>query len=64
MDILLQVFENGARITEIPTTWRGRTAGRSKFRMFERIPKYLTIYVRAISQTIRKKNQLVRLKSA
>jgi dolichol-phosphate mannosyltransferase len=48
MMILLQAYFSGARIKEIPTIWTGRTSGESKFKLFERAPRYLKIYLWAL----------------
>lgn len=47
-DLALQAYFKGYKLTEIPTTWRGRTVGESKFRLLERIPPNLKIYSWAI----------------
>lgn len=54
MDWTLQVYFGGARITEIPTRWRGRTVGQSKFRLLERAPRYLRIYLWALVNTCKR----------
>ena len=41
----------GFRIDEIPTTWRDRTAGESRFRVFAWMPGYLKWYFRCIAGT-------------
>lgn len=55
MMIVLQLYFSGAKITELPTVWRGRTAGNSKFRLIERAPKYLQIYMWAVYKTLTQK---------
>ena len=45
MEITLKSFFIGARITEIPTHWKGRVIGDSKFKLLVRFPKYLKIYL-------------------
>jgi dolichol-phosphate mannosyltransferase len=54
MKITLTAYFSGARITEIPTTWIGRTANESKFRLAERSPRYFRIYLWAIASSLRK----------
>lgn len=54
MAITLQAYFNGARITEIPTIWIGRTLGNSKFKIIERTPPYYKICVWAVKNTVRK----------
>ncbi len=41
----------GFRVEEIPTTWRDRTAGESRFRVFAWMPGYLKWYLRCIAGT-------------
>jgi len=53
MKVTLQAYFRGAKITEIPTIWRGRTAGTSKFRIRERLPKYLHLYLWAVQQKLK-----------
>lgn len=53
MAITLQAYFQGARITEIPTRWTGRTIGQSKFRIFKRTPRYWKIYWWAIKNSLR-----------
>ena len=48
MEIIVKAFLKGCRITEVPTVWRGRTAGRSKFSMIKGIKDYLRWYIWAI----------------
>lgn len=33
LEIILKAYQRGAKITEVPTTWRKRTTGQSKFRL-------------------------------
>lgn len=55
METLLQLYFKNVRITEVPTIWKGRTVGKSKFRIFERAPRYIKIYLWALENTVRKK---------
>lgn len=52
MEITLRLYFDGATITEIPTTWKGRTAGQSKFKLIERMPKYVRIFLWALGKSI------------
>lgn len=54
MEIVLQTYFNGAKITEIPTSWEGRKVGQSKFKMLQRTPRYFRIFCWAIENSIRK----------
>lgn len=55
MEMLFQMYFNGAKITELPTVWKGRTVGKSKFKIFQRTPRYLRIYLWAIENSFRSK---------
>ncbi len=55
MDMVLQAYFQNAKIIDIPTFWTGRTLGKSKFKLLERIPRYFKIYLWAFKNTIRKK---------
>jgi dolichol-phosphate mannosyltransferase len=41
LEITVKAFLGGYRITEIPATWRDRTHGESRFRMWRWLPLYL-----------------------
>lgn len=44
LEITVKAFLMGYRITEVPTTWRDRTAGASRFRLWNWLPRYLHWY--------------------
>lgn len=48
LDLIIRAHFKGFKITEIPTIWHGRVLGQSKFKLIERSPKYIKIYLRAI----------------
>lgn len=48
MEIVIKAFNNGFRITEIPTAWTHRTDGESKFQMRKWFLKYLYWYCYAV----------------
>lgn len=54
MIMTLQAHFKNMKITEIPTSWKGRTKGKSKFNLLQRAPKYLHIYLWAVRSKIRK----------
>lgn len=55
MEIFLQTyFFNNAKVTEVPTKWRGRTIGQSKFKLFQRAPRYMRIYMWTLENSMRK----------
>jgi dolichol-phosphate mannosyltransferase len=47
LEITVKAFLGGYRITEVPTTWRNRVMGKSRFRMWAWIPRYLCWYLYA-----------------
>lgn len=53
MEITVKAFLQGYRITEVPTTWRDRSGGESKFRMWKWLPKYLRWYAFALWEIAR-----------
>jgi len=53
MEIVIKSFLAGKRITEVPCTWRGRVAGKSRFRMWKWLPTYLRWYVYALKCGLR-----------
>jgi len=44
MEITVKAYGLGYKITEIPTTWKDRSAGKSKFKLWAWLPKYLHWY--------------------
>ena len=50
MEILLNGYYRGFRITEVPTVWKERTKGRSNFRVFRLVSNYLNFYLWAIAK--------------
>lgn len=45
IEILFKAYINGARIVEVPTIWRGRKSGKSKFKLLKVVPGYLRLYI-------------------
>lgn len=48
MEILVKSFISGKKIAEVPSTWRDRTGGKSKFKLLKWLPHYLHWYLMAI----------------
>jgi glycosyltransferase involved in cell wall biosynthesis len=48
LELTLKAHWRGWRVAEVPTVWRDRTAGQSRFRLFAWLPHYLKWYVRAL----------------
>jgi dolichol-phosphate mannosyltransferase len=47
LELTVKAFLAGFRITEIPSAWRDRSAGESRFRLWNWLPHYLKWYFRA-----------------
>ncbi len=60
LELTVKAFLNGYRIAEIPSVWRDRTQGSSRFRVLHWMPHYLKWYfyafrpARRASQTVRR----------
>lgn len=48
MEITVKAVKKGYPVCEIPTHWRDRTAGQSRFRLFKWLPFYLRWYFYAV----------------
>lgn len=44
LEITVKAFLSGYRIVEVPATWRDRTRGQSRFRLWAWLPRYLRWY--------------------
>jgi dolichol-phosphate mannosyltransferase len=47
LELTVKAFLAGYRIAEVPATWRDRTAGQSRFRLWKWLPRYLRWYLYA-----------------
>jgi glycosyltransferase involved in cell wall biosynthesis len=48
LELTLKAHWRGWRVAEVPTTWRDRTEGQSRFRLFAWLPHYLHWYLLAL----------------
>jgi glycosyltransferase involved in cell wall biosynthesis len=48
MELTVKAFKKGYAICEIPATWRDRTAGASRFKLWRWAPHYLRWYIYAL----------------
>lgn len=48
MEVVVKGFAKGGKITEVPSTWSDRSAGKSHFRMWKWGPDYFRWYVYAL----------------
>ncbi len=44
LELTVKAFLGGYRITEVPSTWRDRTSGQSRFKLWKWLPLYLRWY--------------------
>jgi dolichol-phosphate mannosyltransferase len=44
LEITVKAFKKGFKIAEVPTTWKDRTEGQSKFKLWKWLPSYLKWY--------------------
>jgi dolichol-phosphate mannosyltransferase len=49
LELTVKAHLLGMRVAEVPTTWRDRTAGQSRFRLWHWLPRYLRWYWRGIA---------------
>lgn len=49
MEIVVKAFSKGYTITEVPSTWRDRSAGTSRFQLRKWLPKYIKWYLYALT---------------
>lgn len=56
MEIVLKLYKKGYMITEVPTLWKGRTAGRSNFRLLKVARNYIYWYLWALFLRVDKKS--------
>jgi dolichol-phosphate mannosyltransferase len=46
LELTVKAYRLGLRVAEVPTTWRDRTEGQSRFRLWHWLPRYLHWYWR------------------
>jgi dolichol-phosphate mannosyltransferase len=54
IELTVKAYLLGMRIAEVPTTWRDRTAGTSRFRLWKWLPRYLYWYRRGLAGRFRR----------
>jgi dolichol-phosphate mannosyltransferase len=50
LEVTAKAHVAGRRVTEVPSTWRDRAAGQSRFRLMKWLPHYLKWYIYALSR--------------
>ena len=48
LELTVKAYRMGLRVAEVPTTWRDRTAGQSRFKLWRWMPRYLHWYWRGM----------------
>jgi dolichol-phosphate mannosyltransferase len=51
LELTVKAHRGGFRVTEVPTIWKDRTAGKSRFRLGQWLPRYLRWYVYGLSRS-------------
>jgi len=49
LELTVKAYRLGMRVDEVPTTWRDRTAGQSRFKLWQWLPRYLHWYWRGMA---------------
>jgi glycosyltransferase involved in cell wall biosynthesis len=49
LELTVKAYLLGMRVAEVPTTWRDRTAGQSRFKLWQWLPRYLHWYWRGMA---------------
>jgi len=55
IELTVKAYLMGMRIEEVPTTWRDRTAGESRFQLWRWMPHYLKWYARGMVGRLRRR---------
>ncbi len=53
MEIVIKAFQKGYKITEVPSQWRNRQKGKTRFKFWKWLPKYIKWYLFAIQARYR-----------
>jgi len=53
LELCYKAFSQGQKMVELPSVWRDRTLGESRFRLFKWLPHYLRWYLRAVGAVLR-----------
>ena len=54
IELTVKAYLLGMRVAEVPTTWRDRTAGQSRFQLWNWLPRYLYWYRRGLAGRFRR----------
>lgn len=54
LELTVKAYRLGMRVAEVPTTWRDRTEGKSRFQLWQWLPRYLHWYWRGMAARFRK----------
>jgi glycosyltransferase involved in cell wall biosynthesis len=54
IELTVKAYLLGMRVAEVPTTWRDRTAGQSRFRLWRWLPRYMHWYRQGVAGRFRR----------
>src|SRR5579859_3986015 len=54
LELTVKAYRLGLHVAEVPTTWRDRTAGTSRFKLWQWLPRYLHWYWRGMAGRFRR----------
>jgi glycosyltransferase involved in cell wall biosynthesis len=57
LEILVKAWLKGHKITEVPSVWKDRSAGQSRFKLLKWLPKYLRWYIYAVMKPFKQANK-------
>ena len=57
LELLVKIWKSGGKVGEIPSIWRERNVGKSRFRTFRWLPYYLRWYIYALSPFSKKNKE-------
>jgi dolichol-phosphate mannosyltransferase len=55
IELTVKAYLLGMRVAEVPTTWRDRAVGQSRFQLWQWLPRYLKWYRRGLAGRFRKR---------
>jgi dolichol-phosphate mannosyltransferase len=58
IELTVKAYLLGMKVAEVPTTWRDRTAGTSRFQLWQWLPRYLKWYRAGIAGRFKKNNRV------
>ncbi len=63
LEIMCKALSAGWRITEVPSRWSDRTAGKSKFKLMKWLPRYVRWYLQTLGALIASRKTVLAVRS-